>query len=141
MALPAMPVLRSGRDVAGMIFRDGALAVYDPLRAARWRELTGNDVRTAVGVFSPQALWMLGYPDRAVQMSDQKDADARHLRHPFDIGWARRSGDRGTRPSQAPRSILRRKAFSARCKFTLSDPLLRPVNTAVSSSDFSPSMR
>jgi class 3 adenylate cyclase/tetratricopeptide (TPR) repeat protein len=68
--------------------RDRAIALYDPLRAARWRELTGNDVRTAVGVFSPQALWMLGYSDQAVQMSDQKDADARQLGHPFDIGWA-----------------------------------------------------
>jgi tetratricopeptide (TPR) repeat protein len=68
--------------------RDKALALYDPQHAARWRELTGNDVRTAVGVFSSQALWMLGYPDQAAQMSDQKDADSRRLGHPFDIGWA-----------------------------------------------------
>ena len=51
-------------------------------------ELDGNDVRTAVGVFASQALWMLGYPDQAAQVSDQKDADARRLGHPFDIGWA-----------------------------------------------------
>jgi ATP/maltotriose-dependent transcriptional regulator MalT len=31
---------------------------------------------------------MLGYPDQAAQMSDQKDADSRRLGHPFDIGWA-----------------------------------------------------
>ena len=68
--------------------RDKVLALYDEGRAARWRELTGNDVRTAVGVFSSQALWMLGYPDQASQMSDQKDADSRRLGHPFDIGWA-----------------------------------------------------
>jgi tetratricopeptide (TPR) repeat protein len=68
--------------------RDKALALYDPQRAARWRELTGNDVRTAVGVCSSQALWMLGYPDQASQMSDQLDADSRQLGHPFDIGWA-----------------------------------------------------
>jgi class 3 adenylate cyclase/tetratricopeptide (TPR) repeat protein len=68
--------------------RDKALALYDPQRAARWRELTGNDVRTAVGVFSSQALWMLGYPDQATQMSDQLEADSRQLGHPFDIGWA-----------------------------------------------------
>ncbi len=68
--------------------RDEALALYDPERAQRWRELTGNDVRTAAGVFSSQALWMLGYPDQAAQVSDQKDADARRLGHPFDIGWA-----------------------------------------------------
>jgi class 3 adenylate cyclase len=68
--------------------RNKALALYDPQRAARWRELTGNDVRTAVGVFSSQALWMLGYPDQASQMNDQLDADSRQLGHPFDIGWA-----------------------------------------------------
>jgi len=68
--------------------RDKALALYDPQRAARWRELTGNDVRTAVGVFSSQALWILGYPDKASRVSDQLDADSRQLGHPFDIGWA-----------------------------------------------------
>jgi tetratricopeptide (TPR) repeat protein len=64
------------------------LALYDPSLAGRWMELTGNDVRTAVGVFLSQCLWMLGYPDQAAQVSDQKDADARRLGHPFDIGWA-----------------------------------------------------
>ena len=68
--------------------RDKVLALYDPGRAARWRELTGNDVRTAVGVFSSQALWMLGYPDQASQISDQNIADSRRLGHPFDLGWA-----------------------------------------------------
>jgi class 3 adenylate cyclase/tetratricopeptide (TPR) repeat protein len=68
--------------------REKVLVLYDPEQAARWRELTGNDVRTAVGVFSSQALWMLGYPDQAAQVSDQKDADSRRLGHPFDIGWA-----------------------------------------------------
>jgi tetratricopeptide (TPR) repeat protein len=68
--------------------RNKALALYDEGRASRWRELTGNDVRTAIGVISSQALWMLGYPDQASQMSDQLDADTHRLGHPFDIGWA-----------------------------------------------------
>jgi len=67
---------------------DRALDFYDPSRAARWIELVGNDVRTSVGVCTSQATWMLGYPDRAAHMSNQKDADARRLGHPFDIGWA-----------------------------------------------------
>jgi tetratricopeptide (TPR) repeat protein len=66
---------------------DHALDLYDPSRAGRWIELVGNDVRTAVGVCTSQAIWMLGYPDRAAHVSDQKDADARRLGHPFDIGW------------------------------------------------------
>jgi tetratricopeptide (TPR) repeat protein len=68
--------------------RDKAVALYDPQRAARLKELTGSDVITATGVFSCQALWMLGYPEKAAQMSDQKDAVARRVGHPFDIGWA-----------------------------------------------------
>jgi class 3 adenylate cyclase len=64
------------------------LALYDPSRAWRWMELTGNDVRTAVGVFSSQWLWMLGDPDLALEVSERKDADARRLGHPFDICWA-----------------------------------------------------
>ena len=31
---------------------------------------------------------MLGYPDRAVQVSDAKDAHARRRSHPFDLGHA-----------------------------------------------------
>ena len=68
--------------------RDKVLALYDLRRAAHWRELTGNDVRTAVGNFASQALWMLGYPDQASKMSDQNDAESRQLAHPFDVGWA-----------------------------------------------------
>ena len=67
---------------------DRALGLYDPSRAGRWIELVGNDVRTAVGVCTSQAIWMLGYPDLAAQVTDQKDADARRLGHPFDTGWA-----------------------------------------------------
>jgi predicted ATPase len=68
--------------------KDRILALYNPERAGRWMELTGNDTKTAVGVFGSQSLWMLGYPDQAADFSDQKDADARRLGHPFDIGWA-----------------------------------------------------
>ena len=65
-----------------------ALGFYDPSRAGRWIELVGNDVRTSVGVCTSQAIWMLGYPDRALERCDQKDADSRRLGHPFDLGWA-----------------------------------------------------
>jgi class 3 adenylate cyclase/tetratricopeptide (TPR) repeat protein len=65
-----------------------ALDLYEPSLAARGIELVGNDTRTAVGVCTTQAIWMLGYPDRAAQLCDQKDVDARRLGHPFDTGWA-----------------------------------------------------
>src|SRR5262249_23481649 len=65
-----------------------ALDLYEPSRAARGIELVGNDTRTAVGVCTTQAIWMLGYPDRAARLCEQKDVDARGLGHPFDTGWA-----------------------------------------------------
>ena len=68
--------------------RERALALYDTGHARRWMELTGNDVRTAVGNFASQAMWMLGYPDRAAAICDERDADARELGQPFDIGWS-----------------------------------------------------
>jgi class 3 adenylate cyclase/tetratricopeptide (TPR) repeat protein len=67
--------------------RDRILALYDPRHAARWMELTGNDTRTAVGIFVSQVLWMLGYPDQAAHLCIEKDVHA-EARGPFDLGWA-----------------------------------------------------
>ena len=36
--------------------------------------------------------WMLGYPDRALRLSDEKDAHARRRGHPFDLGFALTTG-------------------------------------------------
>jgi hypothetical protein len=36
--------------------------------------------------------WMLGYPDRALRLNNEKDAHARRLGHPFDLGWALNMG-------------------------------------------------
>jgi class 3 adenylate cyclase/tetratricopeptide (TPR) repeat protein len=65
-----------------------AYDMYDPDRFRRWIDLVGNDVRTSVGVCRSQAKWMLGYPDDAARISDEKDAHARQLENAFDTGWA-----------------------------------------------------
>jgi class 3 adenylate cyclase/tetratricopeptide (TPR) repeat protein len=64
------------------------LALYDPLQAGRWMLVTGHDLRTLVGVWSSQWTWMLGYPDRAVQLSEETDAHAHRLGHTFNLGFA-----------------------------------------------------
>jgi tetratricopeptide (TPR) repeat protein len=65
-----------------------ALALYDPQRPGRWMQLTGHDIRTGVDAYAAHWEWMLGYPDRAVQVSDEKDAYARRLGHGFNLGFA-----------------------------------------------------
>ena len=64
------------------------LALYDPQRVGRWMQLTGQDLRTLVGVFSSHWTWMLGYPDQAVLVSEETAAFARRLGHPFNLGFA-----------------------------------------------------
>jgi tetratricopeptide (TPR) repeat protein len=43
---------------------------------------------TAEGLYGSLCLWMLGYPDQAVKVSETKDEHARCRGHPFDLGFA-----------------------------------------------------
>src|SRR5262249_45045972 len=56
--------------------------------AARWMQVTAHDLNTLVGVWACQWTWMLGFPDRAVEVSHAKDAHARRLGHAFNLGFA-----------------------------------------------------
>jgi len=64
------------------------VALYDPQRAERWMQLTGHDTRTVFLGWSAHWTWMLGYPDQAVQSSNEKDAHARRLGHALNLGYA-----------------------------------------------------
>jgi class 3 adenylate cyclase/tetratricopeptide (TPR) repeat protein len=67
---------------------DRVLGLYDPQHAERWIQLTGHDLKTFVGVYSCQWIWMQGHPDQAVQVSDESSAHARTVGHAFNLVWA-----------------------------------------------------
>ena len=67
---------------------DSVRALYDEERHRHIADIVNTDPKTAVGNFDSAATWMLGFPDRAVQLSDAKDAHARRRGHPFDLGYA-----------------------------------------------------
>jgi class 3 adenylate cyclase/tetratricopeptide (TPR) repeat protein len=67
---------------------DRVLALYDEEGHRHLAEFTNVDPKTAVGVYASLTDWMLGYPDRAVLVSDANDTHARRRGHPFDLGWA-----------------------------------------------------
>lgn len=67
---------------------DRVRALYDPERAERWIQLTGHDLRTFVGVYACQWIWMQGHADRAVQVSETSGAQARTIGHAFNLAWA-----------------------------------------------------
>jgi class 3 adenylate cyclase len=61
---------------------------YDPVRHASIAEVTNADPYTADGSYRCQSLWILGYPDLAREVSDEKDEFARRRNHPFDLCFA-----------------------------------------------------
>ncbi len=67
---------------------DRVLALYSDEKHRHFADLTNIDPKTGVGIYVSVATWMLGYPDRAVQLCDANDAHARRRCHPFDLGIA-----------------------------------------------------
>jgi hypothetical protein len=67
---------------------DRVLALYDEEQHRHLADLKNIDPKTTVGVYDAPGTWMRGYPDRAVQLCDAKDAHARRRGHPFDLGFA-----------------------------------------------------
>jgi class 3 adenylate cyclase len=67
---------------------DAVAAAYDPERHRHIAAQTNNDPLTVAGVYRSQALWMLGFPDQAARLCDEKDELARRRGHPFDICFA-----------------------------------------------------
>ena len=65
-----------------------SVALYDAERAARWTQLTGHDTKTVFLGWSAHWTWMMGYPDQAVEISNEKDIHARRLGHALDLGYA-----------------------------------------------------
>ena len=67
---------------------DRVLALYDEEQHRHLADLMNIDPKRLSASSSPLGTWMLGYPDRAVQVSDASDAHARRRGHPFDLGFA-----------------------------------------------------
>jgi class 3 adenylate cyclase/predicted ATPase len=64
------------------------LALYDPAAHRTQVVLYGNDSGVGCRIFAAVALWMLGYPDQALQRSDEALAWAQELAHPFNLVFA-----------------------------------------------------
>ena len=67
---------------------DQVLALYSEERHGRMVDVLNQDLKTMNLVFAAKMTWMLGYPERAVEMSAERDAHSRRLGHPFNLGFA-----------------------------------------------------
>ena len=82
--------------------------LYHPERHAHIARLTNNDPLTADGSYRAQYLWMMGYPDQAVALSDTKDEHARQRGHPFDLCFALTVGAQVFDYRREPEALLQR---------------------------------
>ncbi len=67
---------------------DRVLALYSEERHGRLVGILNHDPKTNSLIYAALLTWMVGYPDQAVKISDERDAFARRLGHPFDLGFA-----------------------------------------------------
>jgi class 3 adenylate cyclase/predicted ATPase len=64
------------------------LDLYDAEKHFHLADILDHDPRTVAGISASIGTWVLGYPDRAKRLSDEKDAHARRRGHAFDLGFA-----------------------------------------------------
>jgi tetratricopeptide (TPR) repeat protein len=67
---------------------DKVLDLYDADKHRHLVAMLNHDPKTTAGIFASICTWVLGYPDRASRLNDEKDAHARWRGHPFDLGFA-----------------------------------------------------
>jgi predicted ATPase len=77
-----------GELVQSRAHLEQAMALYNPLEHRALAFRIGQDPRVVCGGFAAWALGMLGYPDQALQQSDDMHALAQELEHPFTLAYA-----------------------------------------------------
>jgi tetratricopeptide (TPR) repeat protein len=64
------------------------LDLYDTETHRHLADILNQDPKTVAGVVGSISTWILGYPDRALRLNNEKDAHARQRGQLFDLGWA-----------------------------------------------------
>jgi class 3 adenylate cyclase/tetratricopeptide (TPR) repeat protein len=67
---------------------DRLLALYNEDRHAHLVGMLNHDAKTRSLAGLARSTWILGYPEQAIGIGDERDAHARRRGHPFDLGWA-----------------------------------------------------
>jgi hypothetical protein len=103
------------------------LSLYADDRHGHLSNLLGQDSKTEILAWKAVLSWMLGYPDQAVVISDAKDAHARRLGRPFDLGCALTVGARVFDLRHEPDEHLKRIQEAERIGRENSLPILTEV--------------
>jgi hypothetical protein len=77
------------------------LDLYGDEKHRHLADILIQNPKTQAGIIASLSTWMLGYPDRALRLENEKDAHARRRGHPFDLGFALMTGAHARGPAQA----------------------------------------
>ena len=83
-----MSLLHIGDIAGGRAHHDRAIALYDPAEHRALATRFGQDVRMALLSFRSLALWILGYPDRALADANHAIMDAREISQAATLMYA-----------------------------------------------------
>jgi class 3 adenylate cyclase/tetratricopeptide (TPR) repeat protein len=78
----------AGEFTKATVHADNVVDLYDAAKHHHLADILNTDPKTAAVAFASISTWILGYPNRALQLSHEKDAHARRRGHPFDLGFA-----------------------------------------------------
>jgi tetratricopeptide (TPR) repeat protein len=82
----------AGEFAKALEHADKVLDLYDIEKHRHLADILSQDLKTVAGIFGSISTWILGYPDKALRLNDEKDAHARQRDHPFDLGYALMTG-------------------------------------------------
>jgi class 3 adenylate cyclase/tetratricopeptide (TPR) repeat protein len=82
----------AGEFTKAVAHADKVLDLYDAKKHCHLADIINHDPKTLVSTHASVCTWILGYPDRALLLNNERDAHARRRGHPFDLGWALGTG-------------------------------------------------
>jgi class 3 adenylate cyclase/predicted ATPase len=98
----AFTLLCLGEFASARVHAEQGIALYDPQEHHPHAFLYGQDPGMSCCIYAAWALWMLGYPERALARSHEARAIAQGQSHPFSVAWAL---DESARISQYCREV------------------------------------
>jgi len=77
-----------GNLVTAKMHGEAILALYEAAKHGHIALAMNHDPKTLTGLYTSHWLWMLGYPDKAARVAEERGVHARAIGHPFDRGFA-----------------------------------------------------
>jgi class 3 adenylate cyclase/tetratricopeptide (TPR) repeat protein len=110
---------------------DEIVARYDARAHAHIVTQCNLDPMSAYGLYAAHFVWMLGFPDRALDILLEKERHARRIGHPFDLGFALTVGSHVLEYRGEPEALMLRVEEAERLGRDASIPFVSEVMAQV----------